>query len=103
MRLFFLFDLSRKKDDGYIYERDFLGIADYGKVKAEIFKPVTDKIGVGCSEIYNVKHRYIMIEFWLRPNIILRIAFGVYSLLCYLMDTIWIAMIFLISFLLLFI
>lgn len=55
MRLFFLFDLSRKKDDGYIYERDFLGIADYGKVKAEIFKPVTDKIGVGYSEIYNVK------------------------------------------------
>lgn len=55
LRFFFLFDPPPKKDDGYIYERDFLGVSDYGKEKAEIFKSVTDKIGVAYNKIYNVK------------------------------------------------
>ena len=54
LRLLSLFARS-PKDDGYIYERDFLGIADYGKGEAEIFKPVTEKINNDFEEIYNVK------------------------------------------------
>lgn len=43
------------KDDGYIYERDFLGIADYGKGIAEIFRPVIEKVNNDFEEIYNIK------------------------------------------------
>jgi hypothetical protein len=54
-RLFFLFDSAPKKDDGYIYARDFLGKEDYGKEYAEIFKPVIDKADIDYIEIYGIK------------------------------------------------
>lgn len=55
LRLFFLFERPKKRDDDYIYERDFLGVADYGKEEAEIFKPVTEKVDNDFEKIYNVK------------------------------------------------
>lgn len=55
LRLFFLFERPKKGEDDYIYERDFLGIADYGKEEAEIFKPVTEKVNNDFDEIYNIK------------------------------------------------
>jgi hypothetical protein len=54
LRLLSLFERP-PKDDGYIYERDFLGIADYGKGVAEIFKPVTEKVNNDFERIYNIK------------------------------------------------
>jgi hypothetical protein len=54
LRLLSLFERP-PKDDGYVYERDFLGIADYGKEKAEIFKPVIEKVDSEYEKIYNIK------------------------------------------------
>lgn len=54
IRLLSLFELP-PKDDGYIYERDFLGIADYGNGVAEIFKPVAEKVNDDFEKIYNIK------------------------------------------------
>jgi hypothetical protein len=55
LRLIFLFERPKKIEDGYIYERDFLGITDYGKEEAEIFKPVTEKTNNDFDKIYNIK------------------------------------------------
>lgn len=55
LRLLFLFERPKKSNDNYIYERDFLGIADYGKEESEIFKPVTEKVDNDFDKIYNVK------------------------------------------------
>ena len=55
LRLLLLFERPKKGDDGYIYERDFLGVADYGKEKAQIFRPVTEKVDNDFDKIYNIK------------------------------------------------
>lgn len=53
--LFDVLNFSTNKNDDYNYERDFLGVADYGKEKEKIFKPVTDRVENGVKEIYNIK------------------------------------------------
>lgn len=55
LRLFLFFEFSSKKDEGYIYQRDFLGKENYSKDLAEIFKPVTEAVNNDFEKIYSVK------------------------------------------------
>ena len=55
LRVLLLFDFSFKKDDGYNYQRDFLGKEDYWKDLSEIFKPVTEIVNNDFDKIYSIK------------------------------------------------